>query len=555
MIFCTLKKSYPVIIAGGGINGVGIARDCALRGIECLLIEKDDFAAGTSGYSSGMIHGGPRYMLSDRDITKLSCVDSGYIQRAAPHLLFRIPFLYTVFKTKDRSGLKSTLLLEGIETFFTAYDKFAPFKGGKKHTRLSPQEISVLEPGIPQKNLVGGVSFDEWGVDVPRLCMANVICAKEHGATVLNHTKITKVIKEAEQVKGVEVVDTLTGDKATILCTLLVNATGPWSPNFGTMAGVPIKLRGGKGIHISFDRRLFNIAVVSQTIDGREIFIFPHENESILGTTDDDYFGDLDQQSCTHDELEYLLEGIEQIFPAVRKARMIRAWSGVRPTLYKRNCYEDDLSREHETIDHQKRDGVSGLVSIVGGKLASYRIISAEVADLIACKLAIDRPSTTHQVPLPGGDEIPDVKTLADEYNINAYIVSRLVYRHGSRARLILNDIKASPELGGLICRCEPVTEAEIRYCLQNEGARTLSDIRRRTRLSMGPCQGTNCLLPGHAILSEIIDDSKNNAGGTLKDFMREWWFNRACVLSGDQLKQEELYQGTLFCNNSLNRS
>ena len=546
------KNNFDVIVVGGGINGVGIARDLALRGINCLLVEKGDFSAGTSGCSSGMIHGGARYMLSHVEVTKLACIDSGYIQKVAPHLLFRIPFLYTVYKKKNQSRFAAKLLLEAVEGFFTAYDEFVAFKNGKKHTRLSPDDVALLEPNIPQNDLLGGVTFDEWGIDVPRLCIANVIDAAENGATVLNHTAVTRVLRDGNKVIGVRLHDAFTGAEQDVFCNQLVNATGPWSPAFGKMLGVPINIRGGKGIHITFDRRLFNIAIVSQCIDGREIFIMPYENVSVLGTTDDDYFGDLDNQRCLSDEIEYLLDGIQPVFPAIRSARMIRSWSGVRPTIYSRGVYEDNLSREHEILDHETRDGVKGVVSLIGGKLASYRVMSQEVADLIAGRLKNQNPCITHVKPLPGGENLPDVATLAKEYQINAHTVSRLVYRHGSRALRILDLIKQSPELGTLICACEPVTEAEIRYVMANEFAQNLSDVRRRTRLTLGPCQGTNCVIASGSILSEIKNESSAKRFESIDHFFKEWWYNRAIVLNADQLKQEELNQAVHFCNNSL---
>ncbi len=547
-----VKQHHDVIIVGGGINGVGIARDLALRGVDVLLVEKGDFSSGTSWASSGMIHGGPRYMLSDVGITKLSCLDSGYIQKIAPHLLFRVPFLYTVYKQAGKSSLASRILLETVETFFKAYDKFVPLKNGKKHTRLSAKEVVELEPNIPKENLLGGVTFDEWGIDVPRLCIANVIDACEHGAVALNHTLVSRVISENGVVKGVDLKNEITGEKKSVTCKILVNATGPWSPEFAKLMGVEIKLRGGKGVHLVFDRRLFNMAIVSQCIDGREIFIMPYENTSILGTTDDDFFGDLDNQKVTQDEVNYLLDGICRVFPAIKDARLTYSFSGVRPTLYERGVYEDDLSREHEILDHETRDKLKGAVSIIGGKLASYRIMSQEVADVVAKKLGVVAASTTHEKPLPGGDSLPDVMGLAEKYHVDAFAVSRLVYRHGSRAVQILERCLTDESSRALVCTCEPVLKAEIDHVIENEMAQTLSDVRRRTRFSLGPCQATNCLIGTSALLAESKDLSGDQWQENVTNFSREWWPNRAAVLTGEQLKQEELNQAIHNCNNSF---
>lgn len=545
-----LKEQYDVIVVGGGVNGVGIARDCALRGISCLLVEKNDYSAGTSWASSGMIHGGPRYMLGDPEVTKLSCLDSGYIQKIAPHLLFRIPFLYPVYKKEGGSGLATQVLLEATETFFEAYDKFVPLKNGKSHTRLSAAEAVELEPQLPAENLLGAVTFDEWGIDVPRLCVINAMDAAEHGATVLNHTEVVDVHFENQAFQGVTITDHLTDKTQKVRGKYLINATGPWAPKFAKKMGLDIKLRPGKGIHLVFERRLVNMAIATQAIDGREMFVMPYENTTIIATTDDDYFGDLDDQRSQQDEIEYLKESIEKIFPQIKNARMIYSYSGVRPTLYERGKMESSLSREHEVVDHEITDQVKGVVSLIGGKLASYRVMAEETVDLVAKKLGNELGGRTHLEFLPGGDGIPDVKKLTSQFGLDPYTISRLVYRHGSRALKILDQIAAKPELGVHVCSCEPVTAAEILYVIEHEQARTLADVRRRTRLAQGPCQGTDCLTAASGLFSKLNPD--RDIASELQDFQDEWWWNRAAILNPSQAKQEELFQALQFCNNGL---
>lgn len=543
-----VKDHYDVIVVGGGVNGCGIVRDLALRGVHCLLVEKKDFSQGTSSASSGMIHGGPRYLLGDRDVTRLACLDSGYIQKIAPHLLFRIPFLYPVYQEKGQSHARALLQLELVESFFETYDKFVSLKNGKNHTRLSANQAMELEPGLPRQGLLGAVTFDEWGIDVPRLCIANVIDASEKGATCLNHTEVLAVDFENSVFKGVRLRDTLTGEQKNVTGKILVNATGPWSPQFGKLMGVDIKLRPGKGIHLVFDRRLCNIAIATKAIDGREIFVMPYENTTIIATTDDDYFGDLDDQRTSEDEIKYLLDGITPVFPQIRDSRMIYSYSGVRPTLYERNTTEDALSREHKILNHGARDGRAGAYSLIGGKLASYRIMAHEICDVVATQLGNTTPCSTHQKPLPGGEGTPDVAVLALEFSVDPFVVARLVYRHGSRAQKILKSMQDNPVLKTVVCACEPVTQAEINYVIQNEFVRTLSDLRLRTRLTQGPCQGLNCLNPALSSLLEHDVEPQLPAEKKLKNFLDEWWWNRAAVLDGTQMVQEELFQATQAC-------
>src|SRR3989338_8527563 len=180
------ERRYDVIVIGGGVNGTGLARDCALRGFKTLLVEKSDFGGGTTGASSCLIHGGARYLLYDVHTTKVACLDSGYIQKIAPHLLFRIPFLYLVFK-----GEKPHVDL--LETFFEVYDRYSSLRNGKRHTRLSREEVLELEPGIVP-HVSGAISFDEWAIDPYRLCVLNALSAKEASADIHNHEEVTSFI-------------------------------------------------------------------------------------------------------------------------------------------------------------------------------------------------------------------------------------------------------------------------------------------------------------------------------------------------------------------------
>ncbi len=537
-----MSENYDLIVIGGGINGCGIARDAAMRGLKVLLVEKNDFASATSGANSQMIHGGVRYLLSDIHTTKTSCLDSGYIQKIAAHLIFRIPFIFPVLCEEGDSRIAKKIELELLETFFEAYDRYSPFKNGKAHTRLNREEALQIEPGLNHKT-IGAVTFDEWGLDSARLTFLNALSASEHGADVSNHTEVLKIIKEGKQVIGLSLKDQLSGEVKEVRAKLVLNAAGPWVPKIARMAGVEIKLRPAKGIHISFDRQFINSAILAKAIDGRSIFLMPHHNETILGTTDDDFFGDPDDLSISPDEVEYLLEGIEKVFPAIRQARMIRAWAGVRPTLYERNKYEDDLTRDYEIFDHEIRDGVKGLLSIAGGKLASYRLMSQAAVDQVCKKLGHLAECKTHEVPLPGSEQKMNVQELAQKYQVPVYAMNSLVYRHGSRVKEILEIMASNTNHKNIICDCEPILEAEIRYVIRKQWAKTLDDIKRRTRFSLGPCEGTRCLMMGAQILGEELGFSPREVFSQAADFFQMKWKDRRTILDHFQLQQEELNQ------------
>jgi glycerol-3-phosphate dehydrogenase len=515
-----------------------------MRGLKTILAEKKDFAAGATGACSGMIHGGPRYLEYDIETTRSSCVDSGYIQRIAPFLLFRIPFIFPILKDAKYN-------IEFIETFMETYDKFVALKNGRPHTRLTRADTLKLEPGLTD-SVVGGVKMDEWGCSPFRLTILNVLSAHRHGAEIRNHTLAEKLlIDENRRVIGARLRNTLTGEHEEIRARIVFNAGGPWSPQVARMAYANVKIRPAKGVHLVFDRRLANAAITAETVDGRSIFVLPYENTSLVGTTDDDYYGDLDNIRVTRDEIEYLLEGIERVFPSIRRERIIRAFAGVRPTLYEWRKNEDELSREHKVFDHEESDGIKGLLSIAGGKLASYRMMSEHAADVICQKLGIKEKCKTHVEPLPGGEGAVDIHAAAREHGVPAFIIQRLHQRYGAEySKVLAEGPSGAAKL--VVCQCESVTEAEIRYVIRHEWARTLDDVRRRTRLGAGPCQGQRCTLSAACILSEELHLGPDELSSTAMEFMQERWKGKLPVLSGHQLAHEEINRAAHFLSANL---
>lgn len=518
-------KSFDLLVIGGGVNGTGIARDAAMRGLSTMLVEKKDFAAGSSGANSGMIHGGARYLLFDAKVTKLSCLDSGYIQKIAPHLLFRIPFLIPVMPEQGRAWFY------GVECYFEEYDRYQPLKNGKPHTRLSDEELHELEPGIIEGTL-GAVTMDEYGIDPFRLCTLNARSAADHGADVRNHTQVTRITKENDwqiELNGTEQVKART----------VFNAGGPWAPQIAALAGFSLKIRPGKGVHVTLDRRLSNYGVICKAIDGRDVFVMPHEDSSIIGTTDDDFYGDPDEVFVTQDEVEYLMTAVERAFPLVRQARILRAWAGIRPTLWRYGPLEDALSRDHEITHHG-----NGFYSIVGGKLASFRAMAEEAVDAVSRALGKGGKCETHRQPLPGGEKAaPPADVLRNTYGVPDFAAARVAYRHGSEAADVLALAQERPELAAVCCPCEGVTFAELEFSRTRELAPSLLDLRRRCRLAMGVCQGTRCIGPAAALV-ESLDEARA--------LLDERWKGQRPVLAGDGLAQAELLQATYFGTGAL---
>jgi glycerol-3-phosphate dehydrogenase len=528
-----------VVVVGGGVNGLGVARDASKRGLKVVLFERNDLAFGASGNSSGMIHGGPRYLTYDPHVTETSCRDSGHIQAIAPHLLFRIPFLIPVENTP-----KGRFMFPLMDAFFAAYDEYQPLKRGKLHARLTADELRALEPGIAG-DLKGGFSMDEWGIDGARLCVANAVDAMERGARIHVGTTVERIEALGGGSHGytVHTRDRVTGQADRIRAAVVVNATGAWAPITASLAGLAperARVRPGKGIHVVYDRRLTNYAIFANTIDGRQIFLEPWQNMSVLGTTDDDFYGDLDRVHATSEEVRYLVEGMARVFPAIHEARAIGTYAGVRPTLYAFGKSEDALSREHEIVDHAAH-GAPGMYSMIGGKLASYRLFAEAMTDVLARVFDLGVPCSTHTSLLPGGDTVCDPFALAGRMGIDAVAARRLVYRHGSRAERIEERVRERPREAVTVCACEPVTEAEVRYVIEHELARSVADVSRRTRLGLGACGGMRCAARCGQIVADELDLDPREGLRQGLGFLERQALTRSAALGPDQARQEAL--------------
>ena len=526
-------SSYDVAVIGGGVTGAGVARDLSLRGLSVLLLEKGDWGAGTSGSSSWMIHGGLRYLEFDWDTTRLSNQDSGHIVTIARNFVTRVLFLVPVLPG-DRNNI------EEVETALEVYDRFQPLKHSHAHRRLTTEEALAAEPGL-SPHLVGAMTTEEWGVDPHRLVWANVQDAIAHGARALNHTRVTELIRDGRRVIGVRY-RAADGAETEARARAVVNAAGPWVPEVSEMAGVHVELRPAKGIHIVYPHRISNFSITAESVDGRDLLMVAHAGITLLGTTDDDFYGDLDSVDVVEDEVDYLLQGFERVFPAIRQYRPVRTTTGVRPTLFKWRKYEDELSRRYEVIDHAAA-GADGLITIAGGKLSMYRLMAEETSDAVCRKLGHQAACTTASRPLPGNEsDVAPVDELSIRCGIPALAVIKLQSRHGSDAEKVLDEGGTSR----ILCRCEPVTESELVYATRHEQVRTLADAFRRVGIAAGPCAGAACILRAAEVVGRELGWSAAQRFDAAREFVRGAWLGRAPVLGHAGWAQEELAQGSM---------
>ncbi len=523
---------YDAIVIGGGVTGAGLARDLSRRGVSVLLLEKGDYGGGTTGASSWMIHGGPRYLEFDWQTTKLSCEDAGHIVRAARHMVHRVAFVIPVMP-----GDKNNI--ERMETAMEVYDRFQPLKLSNSHSRLTTAEAISIEPGLTTE-MVGAVTMEEWGIDPHRLVWANVLDAVERGARAENHSRVEGLLRDGRRVVGVRYRGP-DGVHAEARAQVVVNAAGPWVPEVAAMAGTEVRLRPAKGIHIVYDRRISNYAISFEAIDGRQLLMIPHGPITIIGTTDDDYYGDLDAMEVLPDEVDYILQAFERVFPSIRRHRAVRATAGVRPTLYRWRTYEDDLSRKYQIFDHQSRDGVAGLVTVAGGKLSMYRLMAEQAADVVCRKIGVQAPKPDPDGPLPGSEsDPPPAAELARRFGIPALAAARTLVRHGTRAERVLDETFS----GRLLCRCEALTESDLAFAARHEQVRTLSDAFRRVGFASGPCAGAACVDRAATVVGRELGWSTGQCREAAREFVRAAWLGRAPVLETAGWAQEELAWG-----------
>lgn len=381
-------SGYDVVIVGGGVTGAGTARDCAMRGLKTLLLERGKPGMATTVSSTHLIHGGLRYLLYDRLTTHTTCWDSGHIVRIAAPLLTRLPILWPVYADHTHG-------LETVETLLEVYDYFSGMKGGRPHLRLSARETLKLVPGLKPEGLLGALSFDEWWVDPVALVEANLESARRHGAEIVTGRPVEALLREGNAVRGVR------ADGRDILARTVINAGGPWVDKIAGLAGLSIPLRLQKGAHLRYDRKLVPVGLLLEAAgNGRYVFLIPSPQGTLLGPTDLPAPADPDQVSASPEEVRYLLDSARRYFKDFPE-RFDQLTIGARPILGQAGS-EKLLSREFEVFDHRLRDGLDGFLTIGGGKMSDFRVMAEAVTSLACARLGKPAPCRTFLETLDG---------------------------------------------------------------------------------------------------------------------------------------------------------
>jgi len=479
------SERFDVLVIGGGITGVGVARDAALRGLSVALVERDDFASGTSSRSSRLVHGGLRYLEHGHlHLVFESSLERRRLLDLAPHLVRPLEFTWPVYE-----GSRVPRWKLGAGLFL--YDLLALFRNVAPHRRLDPDEVIAREPMLRAEGLTGGASYYDAATDDARLTLATALGARDAGAAVVNHAGVRRLTAMRGRTDGAVIADAITGSETRVRARVVVNAAGPWSDEIRRLdePGAPPTLRGTKGVHITVPRgRVGNHAALTllSPVDGRVMFILPGETHTIVGTTDTETTATPDDVRASRTDVAYLLDAANHFFPAARLTAddVVCAWAGIRPLIAGR--FGEDAagaSREHEITVSDR-----GVVSVSGGKLTTYRAMSAEVIDVVERELGnASRASGTTKVALPGGelDSLEQEIERALRATGNASRAEHLVHAYGSRWGSVWSLREEDPALAAPLVNGLPYTGAELAYAVDAELALTITDLLvRRTKVA-----------------------------------------------------------------------
>lgn len=508
------SKEYDVIIIGGGITGVGTARDCAMRGLSTVLVERRDLTNGATGRNHGLLHSGARYAVTD-PLSARECIEENRIlRRVAPNCIEETGGLYITLPEDDPS----------YQAEFVRCCRAS----GIEAEVLDPREAMLLD-GAVNPALMGAVKVPDASVDPFRLTTANAIDAAQFGAEILTYHEVTDLIIENGRVCGVHTVDSRSGERKELRAPVTVNAAGIWGSRIASLAGINISMLPSKGSLLIFGHRVNRMVINRCRKPSNADILVPGGVVCLLGTTSSRVpFEACDDIKVTADEVDLLLKEGSRIAPSLAQTRVLRAYAGVRPLV----ASDDDptgrsTSRGVSLFDHAVRDGIDGFITIAGGKLTTYRKMACMVTDLVCSKLGVERECMTAKLPLPGSGS----RSRDDGMAISRKAAED---RHGTRISKMNFEDKSQ-----VLCGCEHVTRAEIAYAVKYLGVQNLIDLRRRTRVGMGTCQGSSCMGKVAAAMAEEMG-CPEKAPELIRQYVRERWKGIAPICWGEALREAE---------------
>ncbi len=495
-----VAPEQDLLVIGGGINGAGVARDAALRGLRVVLFDKDDFGAGTSSRTSKLVHGGLRYL--EHGALRLvweACRERRILLQQAPHLVRPLPFVFPLYEDSRFPPWK-------LRAGMWLYDLLATFRNVRPHRMLHPEHAGAWPDGLRRDGLRTLALYYDACMDDARLVLANVLGAQAAGAGTFNYVGVTRLLLHGGRVGGVEVEDSLSGERREFRAPCVVACTGPWTNALlAGLPGTPQPLAPTRGTHIVVRPLVKHGFTLAAGADGRVFFVLPWLGLTLVGTTDVASADDADEVTPTAAEIDYLLAETNRFFPEARlmKSDVIAAFAGLRPLL------RADGSASSRPREHALLEPLPGLLCVLGGKYTTYRAVAEQVVDRVQSQLQRRHPCRTAQLPLPGGD-LPwgarehwqegrawrqEVVRLVAASSLDTPTVEHLLRTYGSRAAPIAALAGQEPAAARRLCPHLPHIEAEVRFALREEMALQLEDwFYRRSRTAYQPCHGLEAL-------------------------------------------------------------
>ncbi|MCO6450134.1 MAG: anaerobic glycerol-3-phosphate dehydrogenase subunit A [Caldilineales bacterium] len=525
------RLETEILVIGGGATGVGVAWDAALRGFDVALVEKRDLTHGTTGRYHGLLHSGARYVVKDPQ-SAVECIQENQIlRRTHAHCIEDTGGFFVV--TPEDEGPYQDAFIAGCARAMIPCHEISVAEALRREPLLNPRISRVFE-------------VSDGAADSFLATHATAQAATQAGARLFTYHEVIGLLQKGgegdRRVVGARVRDVVNGEELEIRAQLVINATGAWAGRLAAMAGIDVQIIPGKGVMVALNHRLVNTVINRcKMCDDGDILV-PIHTVSVIGTTDE-RVSDPEHLSIEPWEVQFMLDEGDKLVPGLSKARVVRAWAGVRP-LYQEGHVGDsrDATRQFTLLDHKTRDGVGGILTITGGKWTTFRLMAEKTVDLAASILGERKPCATAITPVPGAEQGH--------------------YWLGHRLR----EVEHERLQGELVCECELVTRTMLENAVRHNPTVTLDDLRRDVRLGMGPCQGGFCTYRAVGILHEMqgtnnqqstINNQRRTPDGEhatrntqhafpspnllLRDFLQERWKGLTPILWGQQLKQARL--------------
>ncbi|MBL0310069.1 MAG: glycerol-3-phosphate dehydrogenase/oxidase [Bacteroidetes bacterium] len=483
------NQSFDLLVIGGGITGCGIALDAALRGMKVALVEKNDFASGTSSRSTKLIHGGLRYLKQfELGLVHQMGRERAVVYQNARHLVIPEKMLLPI----EEGG---SLGKSAISLALLAYDFLAGIRRKEHRKMLDKRETMTTEPLLNPEELIGGGLYYEYRTDDARLTIEVAKSAYASGALLLNYLEAKEFLyDENKKIEGIKGLDKISGREIEFRATVVVNATGPWvdllRKEDNSLKGKRLQLTNGVHLVVSIKKLSLKQAAYFDVGDGRMIFAIPRGEITYIGTTDTVYNKSIDSPYCTREDAQYLLDAVNRIFAIepLQLSDIESTWAGLRPLIFEDGKSPEDISRKDEIIHSS-----SGLISIAGGKLTGYRVMAEKTVDILVKYLNGNfKPCRTRETRLSGGDfkndndlkeTLKHLMSEGEQAEIPAIKIQEWFYRYGRNTTAIIETVKKLTSI--IKTEDTKYDEAELQYCIEHEMVYHLNDylIRRSGRL------------------------------------------------------------------------